>query len=238
MLQLSPLLKNRIINISSNNISYIYYREPKITLQNGLPQCGLVSLIMAGDTLHLTNKPTVKQLFDVAFNNGYTKKGEMFSVNWLCKLGEIFWGDEASFDVLPSLPEENDLVIDLYENEAIYLIPYDCSKNFEPTCNNGANAHWCVITGFLLKEKKVREDCKEDLIKLYNCKEKLDIKNFHVYVIGYQGKSRHSGLWDYKVLKSSNLQLNVCRSSEIDEFQLDINGMEDLRGKCIRIKNK
>ncbi|CEF62407.1 UPF0692 protein C19orf54 [Strongyloides ratti] len=240
ILSINPLLRRRIEYASNGNKCYLWFKEPKVTLQNGFPHCGLVALLMMRDSLNFPSIVNTIDLLNVAIEKGFSNKGEIFSVNWLSQIAKIFWNNLGTFDVLEKLPDEDKLIEELSSSEVVYLIPYDCGKNFEPVFNNGHNAHWSLITGFVLIENsnKNNEENINNYVSIFTSKEDINIQNFTLHVIGYQGKSRYPGVWDYKMLVQSNLQLNSCRDGGENEFKFDVNGMEDLRGKCLRVKKK
>uniref|UniRef100_A0A0K0EWK1 Actin maturation protease n=1 Tax=Strongyloides venezuelensis TaxID=75913 RepID=A0A0K0EWK1_STRVS len=240
IISINPLLRRRIEYISNGNKSYVWLKEPKITLQNGFPHCGLVALLMMRDTLNFPPIEETKDLLNVAIDKGFSNKGEIFSVRWLSEIAKIFWNDSAIFDVLDKLPNDKTLVEELSSSDIVYLIPYDCGKNFEPVFHNGNNAHWSLITGFVLvkNSNQDEENNVNKTINFYTPAQTINIQSSSLYVIGYQGKSRHPGVWNYKSLIDSNLQLHTCREDGKNEFKFDINGMEDLRGKCLRVKRR
>lgn len=42
-------------------------------------------------------------------------------------------------------PEPATLVNAMLDDSAVFLVPYDCDKNFEPAMRNGEAAHWAAI---------------------------------------------------------------------------------------------
>lgn len=148
ILSINPLLKRRIEFASNGNNCYVWFREPKVTLQNGFPHCGLVALLMMSDSLKFPSNVNTIDLLNVAIDKGFSNKGEIFSVKWLSQIAKTFWDNLGTFDVLEKLPDEKKLIKELSSSDVVYLIPYDCGKNFEPVFRDGHNAHWSLVVCF------------------------------------------------------------------------------------------
>merc|ERR1719347_1805193 len=112
-------------------------------LQEG-PQCGLVALAMAGG-----EEVSVDKVQELAIEKGYSKQGEMFSVDNMADLAHTVLGKETMIASTYGGNDSTDLVDDLLSGW-ILLVPYDCSHNHQPAMLQGKKAHWGLITGFVL----------------------------------------------------------------------------------------
>lgn len=152
---------------------------------------------------------------------------------------------------LPAPPE----LIKLLLTNHTFLVPYDCDKNHQPCCNNGASAHWSLICGFLvfinscdlppsLSSNGFERDaelpylyylCKDNASNLdLNSLKSITDENF--FVLALHGKSRHVAIWPYKSLQSSNAQLREVgsqRLSESDRYILPEHGLSDVLGNHV-----
>ena len=119
-----------------------YNHQTRPRLQEG-PQCGLVALAMAGDNIDL------QEVVRTAKERGFTKQGEMFSVEDMASLARLVLEREVEVVESKELLDCRQLMARLSEGGAV-LVPYDCDHNHTPARLRGSKAHWALITGFCL----------------------------------------------------------------------------------------
>lgn len=121
-------------------------------LQDG-PQCGIVSLWMAGQFLDPSNDTDVADIQDKAIEMQFTKHGEMFSAKNMAKLAKTVYKCDAK-KVKGSHGILNDkkslLKVIAGEEEKLIMVPYDSDADQWPSLRNGHKAHWGVIFGLAL----------------------------------------------------------------------------------------
>ncbi len=143
--------------------------------------CGLVSLLMAADTLLPGHGKSCAGLLQLAVARGFSTSGEMFSCAHLAALAQEHWDGALEAAVAeewsPATAQEAARL------GRLLLVPYDCSANFEPGQFGGERAHWCVVAGTQGEGTAV-------------C---------------VQPKSRRVGLWSIEKLLLSNRGLATCR---------------------------
>jgi len=127
-------------------------QEIPAKLQDG-PQCGIVSLWMAGQFLDPSNDKDVVDIQDKAIEMQFTKHGEMFSAKNMAKLAATVFNCEAekvkgSHAILTNL--KTLLTILAGEDEKLIMVPYDSAADQWPSMNEGHKAHWGVIFGLAL----------------------------------------------------------------------------------------
>ena len=150
-----------------------YVKTIRPVIQNG-PMCGVVALTMAANLL-LDNKrtsvnpkdPSVKvasssslsetenhpeHVLEYARQAGFTKQGEMFSIEYMQQLAEHHLSMSAKVVNFESLIKQSLLELLVSRTDAV-LIPYDADKNHTPCQAKGHKAHWCVLVGFALTIK-------------------------------------------------------------------------------------
>jgi hypothetical protein len=132
-------------------LCYNQHTQPR--LQEG-PQCGLVALAMAGG-----EEVSVDKVQELAIKKGYSKQGEMFSVENMADLASAILDTEA---MIASTDAVNDMVDELLGGWML-LVPYDCAHNHHPAMLQGRKAHWALITGFVLAV-----DAAEDIADVGN----------------------------------------------------------------------
>ena len=126
----------------------VCYNQPTTPrLQEG-PQCGLVALTMAGDNIDL------EEVVRIAKERGYTKQGEMFSVEDMASLARTVLDREVEVVETSQLLDSLQVMSRLSQGRAV-LVPYDCDHNHTPSMLGGTKAHWALITGFLLSASQV-----------------------------------------------------------------------------------
>ena len=97
----------------------------------------------------------------------------------------------GAFETVP-FPGVQDLVKEINDGR-VFLVPYDCDKNFEPMKRNGEGAHWAAIVGYFLHEKSMTEEAGENSTKIKfepKASELESISEEELYLIAYQGKSK------------------------------------------------
>jgi len=121
-------------------------------LQDG-PQCGIVSLWMAGQFLEPSNDKDVVDIQDKAIEMQFTKHGEMFSAKNMAKLAATVFNCEAekvkgSHEILNNMKTLLKLLTG--EEEKLILVPYDSDADQWPSMRKGHKAHWGLICGLAL----------------------------------------------------------------------------------------
>jgi len=221
----------------------VFFQKAKSKIQQG-PTCGFVALFLASDAAGLVKEEEdgvdVADMLAWARMLGFTKGGEMFSAEWLARIGNEFY-KLGHFEVVgfPSVVD----IMKVVNNGNAFLIPYDCDKNFDPMNRDGEGAHWAAVVGYFVVEKKegLDEESKKIEVKKVDSEE---VKEDEFYVVAYQGKSRHPTLWKYLDLKTSNNQLNTPDRRRSSSFQLPKKeNPEDvelfgLKGKAIRLDKR
>ena len=134
---------------------FVCYNQPTTArLQEG-PQCGLVALAMAGDNLDL------EEVVRTAKERGYTKQGEMFSVEDMASLARSMLDKEVEVVKSEQLLDSRLVMTRLSQGRAL-LVPYDCHHNHSPAMLGGTKAHWALVTGFVMPASQVNVDYLED----------------------------------------------------------------------------
>jgi len=190
-------------------------------LQDG-PQCGLVSLWMAGQYLSPSNAHDVFDIQEKAQELNYTRHGEMFSCLNMAKLAnELFeckaHREKGSHAILTKL--ENMLEI-IAKDQKLVLVPYDSGADQWPSTNQGDKAHWGVIFGIALImpfKNKVFDEAKHldgylSYLKPPISQETIDEilkdkKETRYLLMVRQGKSKRVFLFNPRVLSESNNNL-------------------------------
>lgn len=176
---------------------------------------------------------------------GYTKFGEMFNVESMCKfISDAFsvraecrqWLECSQLQIIEHLCQGQPL-----------LLPYDADANYEPCLKGGKRAHWAAVTGFVLTLK--RDAAKEcfDCMDSTCCTVVPLADNLHsliqidpekiatgntgataqlcqsllsksqLYVYARQGKSKRIQIWDFTGLCSSNRNLSQVSDKILDD---------------------
>lgn len=164
-------------------ITYVKHIRPVI--QNG-PMCGLVALTMASNMLLDSRRTSAsvkdplkdtslsetekhpESVLEYAKQAGFTKQGEMFSVEYMQEIAEHHLSMSAKIINLESLIQQSLLELLVSENNAV-LIPYDADKNHTPCQAKGHKAHWCVLVGFALTLINKTPSSHEDSTLLHCC---------------------------------------------------------------------
>jgi len=186
---------------------------------------------------------SVDKVQELAIKKGYSKQGEMFSVENMADLATTVLDREAmvaSTDV--------DMVAELLGGWML-LVPYDCAHNHHPAMLQGRKAHWALITGFVLAV-----DAAEDIADIGNSEDNVvivkEIKdsgkldkilaqhNTKKLLVARQSKSLVLGLWDMKELINSNNNLKTVEFKEdISKFVVPEGGVEaGLCGRMVKLK--
>lgn len=120
-------------------------------LQQG-PQCGLVALSIAANHLSAYQLTDVApdSLQKLAVEKGFSKQGEMFSVDNMACLARSVLGSlvEVRIENVEVLATDTFLWT-AFRNKDLFLVPYDCDFNHEPCLAGGRKAHWALLTGLL-----------------------------------------------------------------------------------------
>lgn len=212
-------------------------------LQKG-PQCGLVALCMALNTLKI--QCTIDDLMDRAKNLNFTKNGEIFDVTFLFELAR----SQTNVQLI-SLNADVDFFEILLKSKLI-LIPYDTDRNYEPCNKKGIKAHWALITGFLVpihfdeivskslvqftEEHKPRSLSFVDSLELAQVQALRKIFEVNkggttcdlIHVICKQGKSKNLGVWSLRKLLESNRQLKEINLEKCDPLNFVLPADKDL----------
>jgi len=104
-------------NFTGNIIVTVWQTTPKTIIQQG-PQCGLVALSMAAESLGLS--VDIELLFNKAKQMGITKQGEMFRATDLCKLANCFNIHSVSSE---GILNNSEVILDLLNCGKVLLIP-------------------------------------------------------------------------------------------------------------------
>ncbi len=222
-------------------ITFVHNISPVV--QHG-PMCGLVAISMASELLRSSkadgNWMTLDSachpdtLLRVARERGLSKRGEMFSVDYMLEVAEhTRQGSCRGAVVSATSLDLRVIACSLIAGKAI-LVPYDADKDHTPCLARGHRAHWCVIVGFALTLDKT---FTSDLPNLLECCDQCypessttsyyalrkEHKNVFaerlvswtsscgsdslldcISVFVRHGKSRHMGLWCLRSLLHSN----------------------------------
>jgi len=195
-----------------------------------------VALMMC-QSLVSTHGPELTQndWYELAKDLGFTKTGEMFSVENMAKLANRVLSVETEIKV--NLKDKMiELVMHLAKGLPV-LVPYDSDANHEPTLLGGQRAHWAIILGFCIAVNE--SDIKDDQLcgfrdhhnpKLIHLTPKHSLpdfvlriihsKSYHKFMVyAKQGKSKHLHIWDFERLCESNCNL-VKTSRKLNESDI------------------
>jgi len=191
---------------------------------------------------------SVDKVQEMAISKGYTKQGEMFSVDNMADLASSILGQAAVISPTAAMCDSWWVVEQLTAGWQL-LVPYDCAHNHHPALLGGRKAHWGLVTGFVLvvdvseditDVKNVTSDQNKNVHILTgeNDKELLSRlignKNGKLLLVGRQSKSLVLGLWDKEELVSSNNNLKVAEfKGDMSEFVIPAGGVE--AGLCGRM---
>jgi len=193
---------------------------------------------------------SVDKVQEMAISKGYTKQGEMFSVDNMSYLASSILGKAAVISSTAAMCDSWWVVEQLTAGWQL-LVPYDCAHNHHPAVLGGRKAHWALITGFVLlvdateditDVKTVTSDGNKHVRILTgeaeNDKERLNTlignKAGKLLLVARQSKSLVLGLWDKEELVSSNNNLKVVEvKGKISEFVIPLGGVE--AGLCGRM---
>eukprot|EP00069_Balaena_mysticetus_P018162 bmy_11297T0 len=219
--RLLKLHKNRF----RSDLQWILFCADLPSLIQEGPQCGLVALWMAGTLLAPLSGTPLERLVQVAMERGYTAQGEMFSGPGREQQGRggDGWvpGPHHSFGLNPSAS-------------------YDEDFNHEPCQRKGHKAHWAVSAGVLLGVQGMPSlgyDEDPELPGLFHPAPGTprqppslpeEGSPGAVYLLAKQGKSWHYQLWDYDLVRASNLQLtdfSPSRAADGREYVVPVGGL-------------
>lgn len=205
---------SRYLSGDDDRPEHIAFQRVTPILQEG-PTCGLVAVGMVASKV--PRNWTVQELLEDAQSLGFSKSGEMFSVNNMASFVNHVLGNYFTVELFSNgLSAQRDKIFDdLINAKALYLVPYDADKNHSPGCHRGHKAHWAVVCGAVI--------CRG---------------NF--YVLARQGKSRRIGVWPFDDLARSNsnlIEISPKRLENPEEYVF-----HDLRmcmaGKYIKLVEK
>uniref|UniRef100_A0A1B6CH70 Actin maturation protease n=1 Tax=Clastoptera arizonana TaxID=38151 RepID=A0A1B6CH70_9HEMI len=195
--------------------SYQCFVPLQKVLQTG-PNCGLAALAMASSVGPV--QLAIEDLYKEALEKGFTKKGEMFSVENLYLLAESKLSNWFTIRHYGGgLLKHQEMIFNALKAGSIILVPYDADKNNTPCCKRGYSAHWAVLCGLLIK------------------------KDGSKFVAARQGKSKYVVSWNFLNLHKSNenlFDLNPDNVGQGDYILPDGGVKEGLSGKFIILKLK
>nr|XP_027201236.1 UPF0692 protein C19orf54 homolog [Dermatophagoides pteronyssinus] len=240
------LFRSFINEYKSLTLFSLYHHCDSI-IQNG-PTCGLVALKMSLTLIDNEMDIDIGKLYQKARSYGYTKFGEMFSVENMVKFisNEFLLTVEHCYDLERSM---FDVVRHLCYRQPI-LVPYDADFNYEPGLKQGNRAHWAFICGFCLLDpidmcnyqkmgKKIsfsdyiitmKNDYNQNEISI--CPLSLKHTNWwsifdyikrsisieRLFVYARHGTSKHLQLWNYRKLCESNRNLQKVSQKILNDF--------------------
>jgi len=200
----------------------------------------------------------------MAKERGFTKQGEMFSVDNMAALAQEVLGDQVQVTVeeIEELLNNTNMIKYLGTGD-MFLVPYDCDFNHEPCLAKGEKAHWGLVSGFVMavkidiadtfKDKSVKvakdiennqifhlsELTKEGLSDLSNM---VEVSESHLLLLAKQSKSLSLGAWRRDKLVKSCLNLTEIdpkREVEIELYQIPEGGIKaGLAGRMVHLKKK
>ncbi|KAJ8670222.1 hypothetical protein QAD02_001481 [Eretmocerus hayati] len=156
----------------------LFHHDLQPILQDG-PQCGLVALSMASQCKD--GSVSVEQLFQTARDCGFTRHGELFSVDFMETLSKKHLQRYHS-EIVENLKHDPNSLFQLLSCGILVLIPYDSDFNHAPCLKRGHKAHWAVLVGLISSRQGP-------------------------YVLARHGKSKHVGCWPMRDLLESNANL-------------------------------
>ncbi|KAI2806226.1 hypothetical protein BLOT_005237 [Blomia tropicalis] len=223
--QLETIILNSIQEETITLLSMYHHCDSVI--QSG-PTCGLVALMICLKLVKPDVQTELSAVLERARSFGFTKYGEMFSVENMAKFIEQEfsvrvqtrqWLEKSKLNVVEHLCLGMPL-----------LVPYDADANYEPCMKEGKRAHWATICGFCLViptgllskndqwrhiplsnpnhsiihlETTIGTDLSRDQFKLM----KAVLPKSKLYIYARQGKSRRIQIWNYEQLCKSNRNL-------------------------------
>jgi len=192
----------------------------------------------------------VDKVQELAIMKGYSKQGEMFSVDNMAELAHTVLGRETMIANTADLSDNMNLVDDM-ESGWVLLVPYDCAHNHSPAMLQGKKAHWALITGFMLAVDNaedisdigphVKEDninIVEEIVDKKKLAKLLSRPDSKFLLVARQSKSLVLGLWDKEELISSNNNLKIVEfKGDISEFVIPEGGIvAGLCGRMVKVK--
>jgi len=228
-------------NVNGEITASMWQKTPKTILQQG-PQCGLVALAMASESLGLPIE--LKSLFKEALHMGITKQGEMFSAAGLGRLASCF---NINYMLGEGTLNNTRVILELLSQGKVLLVPYDADFNHQPCLKKGHKAHWAVVYGFLIRTDMEdiavhnTEELGGNCYRIHNLSGSQILSRTtkeSVYLIAKQGKSKRVGIWSLSDLAESNanlLEVDPKRNSHLHYVLPVDNKLTDLCGKLIVI---
>jgi hypothetical protein len=232
------------------------YSHVQPILQQG-PVCGLVALSMAGSLLG-GKSVDVDMILAEAGRRGYSRRGEMFSVDHMKELALHFYPD-CEYRVLRTTEAQDvwGTLVSCLVDGGVLLFPYDADFNHGPAERKGHAAHWAVVHGILGAFGKDDWSMNFGNEETISCefgsitisspanitqKGRRDVKelffNENTFVICHQGKSTHTGIWRLEDLLRSNHNLReIAPKLLIERDSMILCDIETgLRNQAIMIK--
>uniref|UniRef100_A0A915ENL2 Actin maturation protease n=1 Tax=Ditylenchus dipsaci TaxID=166011 RepID=A0A915ENL2_9BILA len=180
-----PMGTRHMVGQSKNSV--IQFTILIIELQNGKPICGFSSLTAAAKTLCDPDALfTIDEAMRIAKEMGKTKEGEIFSADWMAEISNHLFPTTHAY--ASAFPTPSALLTVLgSKKKQLILVPYDCDKNFEPCEKDGKNAHWAVLTGFLV----AKPECENNKISWFDPKHRMvEVEDERLFIIAFHGKSK------------------------------------------------
>ena len=211
-------------------------------LQQG-PQCGLVALTMAVRALG-KNQHSVSTAFQLAKERGFSKLGELFSVDSMASLAvELL--PECKVDIVKSSKlEDTAWVVNVLLTGSLMLVPYDCTPDHSPGLAGGQKAHWALVTGFMVRcsnSKGLSSSC----LPILGCPNFYELPNttiqpaltnsLELMLVARQSKSVKLGLWRAQHLALSCENLRQAADKRLDgSYVLPEDGnLQKLSGRIV-----
>lgn len=177
--------------------------------------CGLVCLLCCADYLRPEHGKTSEELIAFAVERGYTREGEMFSCSNMEALAVDFFKLTARVEQWDGHVEP--LLRHLAEG-ALVMVPYDCSRNFEPGLFNGDKSHWGVVCGALFVDSDGAE-----LLQVTSpaASPSLPVASAAQcsHLVCLQPKSKRVAAWSPSSVAASNAQLANALQGQVVVLQ-------------------
>ncbi|EFO90593.1 hypothetical protein CRE_08157 [Caenorhabditis remanei] len=218
-----PLITQiRLTNFTGEFGGRVCLNTSKITPQQQKgPTCGLVALSMCLE--HFGVKISVDDILERAKSMGFTKQGEMYSVDYMSSLINEYLPNCSKAIEMPNAKEFTQSIC---EGKHI-LVAYDCGPNFQPVYSKGNSAHWLLACGFVEKQES---------IGFIETRESIADPS-EIAIIGYQGKSTNLNIFPFNEIIASNAQLFEAGSKrDPDEYIIpNPADLSEIRNRVVEI---